>query len=217
MPDSPITAVTDPQSDVEPSDAADFDALEQPLESDQDLTVSDGGDAGLDLRVEAALMVCDRPQSTAKLAGLLGTDQVQAVRGAVDRLNEVYAETSRSFRIEKLAGGWQIVTLPGFADTLAQVLRSNSQARLSPAAMETLAIIAYKQPILRADIEAIRGVASGEVIRGLMERRLVKIVGRAEILGRPMLYGTTRTFLESFGLATIKQLPKPDELTPEMA
>jgi len=84
--------------------------------------------------------------------------------------------------------------------------------KLSPAALETLAIIAYKQPIIRADIEAVRGVAAGEVIRGLMYKGLVKIVGRAEVLGRPMLYGTTKKFLEVFGLNSLKDLPKIEEL-----
>ena len=84
--------------------------------------------------------------------------------------------------------------------------------RLSQAALETLAIVAYRQPILRADVEAIRGVASGEVLRGLMDKQLVKIVGRAEVIGRPMLYGTTRRFLEIFGLKRIEDLPRVEEL-----
>jgi segregation and condensation protein B len=85
-------------------------------------------------------------------------------------------------------------------------------SRLSQAAMETLAIVAYRQPILRADIESIRGVASGEVLRGLLERQLVKIVGRAEVIGRPMLYGTSKRFLEVFGLASLDDLPRVEEL-----
>ena len=127
-------------------------------------------------------------------------------------MNETYAASDRSFRIEQLAGGWQILTLPDYRDVLASFPRARLETRLSPAAMETLAIIAYRQPILRADIESIRGVASGEVVRGLMDRKVVKIVGRAEELGRPMLYGTTRQFLEIFGLADIKDLPKIEEL-----
>jgi segregation and condensation protein B len=85
-------------------------------------------------------------------------------------------------------------------------------SRLTPAALETLAIIAYRQPVLRADLEAIRGVACGEVLRGLLERRLVRIVGRAEELGRPMLYGTTKEFLQIFGLGSLKDLPKSEDL-----
>ena len=110
----------------------------------------------LDLRVEAALMSTDRPQSAAKLSKLLGEVGAKAVQGAIQRLNEVYSQSGRSFRVESVAGGWQILTLPAYGDVLAQMHRSKQQTRLSPAAMEALAIIAFKQPILRAQIEAIR-------------------------------------------------------------
>lgn len=170
----------------------------------------------LDLQVEAVLMTSDRPMPAPKLAEILGQKLTgKAVVESIKRLNAVYESSDRSFRIEELAGGWQILTLPRFAPVLAAANRTREQTRLSPAAMETLAIVAYKQPITRADVEAIRGVASGEVLRSLMERHLVKIVGRAEIIGRPMLYGTTKTFLETFGLANLKDLPKAEELKPK--
>jgi segregation and condensation protein B len=169
----------------------------------------------LALRVEAVLMTTDRPLASSKLAELLSAEGSKAINAAVAALNKVYEETGRSFRVESVAGGWQILTLAKYADVLAALHRSREQTRLSPAALETLAIIAYKQPVLRADIESVRGVASGEVIRSLMERHLVKIVGRAEELGRPMLYGTTKTFLEVFGLANLKDLPKVEELKPK--
>ena len=105
-----------------------------------------------------------------------------------------------------------MLTLNVYNPWLKKMLRARSDTKLSPAALETLAIIAYKQPVIRADIEAVRGVAGGEVIRSLMYKGLVKIVGRAEILGRPMLYGTTKKFLEVFGLNSIKDLPKAEEL-----
>ena len=165
----------------------------------------------LALQIEAVLMSTDRPLSSAKLAALLATAQTRSITQAVKHLNQVYADTGRSFRIEQVAGGWQVMTLPGYAELLTQLHTSKTATRLTPAAMETLSVIAYKQPILRSEIEAIRGVASGEVIRGLMDRRLVKIAGRAEELGRPMLYGTTKTFLEVFGLAGLKDLPKIEE------
>ena len=169
----------------------------------------------LGLQIEAVLMTTERPLASSKLSELLGKAGVSAVNTAIDQLNQLYADSNRSFRIESVAGGWQIITRPEFADVLAALHKTRLQAHLSPAALETLAIVAYKQPILRAQIEAIRGVASGEVIRGLMERHLVKIVGRAEELGRPMLYGTTRTFLERFGLADLKDLPKLEDLRPK--
>jgi len=105
-----------------------------------------------------------------------------------------------------------MMTLSSYNHWLKKLLQVRDQSKLSPAALETLAIIAYKQPIIRADIEAVRGVAVGEIIRNLMYKGLVKIVGRAEVLGRPMLYGTTKKFLEIFGLNSLKDLPKIEEL-----
>lgn len=168
----------------------------------------------LDLRVEAALMTTDRAISAAKLSEILGGVAAKPIRDAIDQLNKVYNETGRSFRVEQLAGGYQIVTLPKYAQVLANLHKSRQSNKLTAAAMETLAIIAYKQPILRAEIEAIRGVSSGETVRSLMEKHLVKIVGRAEEIGRPMLYGTTKQFLEVFGLASLKDLPNAGELRP---
>ncbi len=105
-----------------------------------------------------------------------------------------------------------MMTLPPYNHWLKKLLRVRKDSKLTQASLETLAIIAYKQPIIRADVEAIRGVASGEVIRNLMYKGLVKIVGRAEVIGRPMLYGTTRKFLDIFGLNSLKDLPKVEEL-----
>jgi segregation and condensation protein B len=111
-----------------------------------------------------------------------------------------------------VAGGYQILTLPRFGDVLKRLHQKEIDSKLTKAALETLAIIAYKQPILRADLEAIRGVACGETIRSLMEKHLVKIAGRAEIPGRPILYGTTKRFLELFGLNNLKDLPASESL-----
>jgi segregation and condensation protein B len=105
-----------------------------------------------------------------------------------------------------------MLTLAPYSHWLRKMLRAREDTKLSAAALETLAIVAYKQPIIRADIEAIRGVAAGEVLRSLMYKGLVKITGRAEVIGRPMLYGTTRKFLEVFGLNALKDLPKSEEL-----
>jgi len=145
----------------------------------------------LGVRIEAALMATDRPVPGPRLAEVVAAEG-QKINGrtmnkAVGLLNDLYAESGRSFRVEPVAGGWQIITLPAYADVAAGVNKTRAATRLSPAALETLAIIAYKQPVLKADIEAIRGVACGEVIRALLDRRLVKIVGRAEELGRPKI------------------------------
>lgn len=165
----------------------------------------------LALKLEAALLTTERPMTAAKLGELLGDVGAKAIQDAADGLNKLYEDTGRSFRIEKVAGGLQVLTLPKYADVLTQLHKTRAQMRLSPAAMETLAIIAYQQPIMRAQIESVRGVACGEVLRSLMERHLVKIVGRAEEIGRPMLYGTTKGFLEVFGLSGLKDLPKVEK------
>ena len=177
-------------------------------------------DLPLGARIEALLMSADRPMAEGKLAnllGLTGKGTMASIRDAVDALNSQYAQAGRCFAIEKLAGGYQILTRTEFASLVSQFHREREDSRLSNAALETLAIVAYRQPILRAQIEAIRGVAAGEVLRGLLERRLVKIVGRAEELGRPMLYGTTSEFLRVFGLAGLDDLPEVDGLKREPA
>lgn len=167
-------------------------------------------------RVEALLLSTDRPLTDGKIAELLGVTLeaggTKAIREAIESLNASYVETGRTFRIEAVAGGRQMLTQPQFGPVLHRLHQSRLQSRLTPAAMETLAIIAYRQPVLRTEIEAIRGVASGEVVRTLMERRLVTTVGRAEEIGRPMLYGTTREFLRVFGLSSLDDLPQAKEL-----
>jgi len=161
--------------------------------------------------VEAVLFASDESLTEGRLANIVETSAKQ-VRQHIKNLNEKYQSNNNSFRIEQIAGGYQMLTLSPYNHWLKKLLRVRGDNKLSPAAMETLAIIAYKQPVMRADIEAIRGVAVGEVIRSLSYKGLVKIVGRAEVLGRPMLYGTTKKFLEVFGLNTLKDLPKAQEL-----
>ena len=175
-------------------------------------------DAGADAEptltatVEAILMTVDKPIAAKRIAEVIGVEGVGEINAAVEQLNRFYDEHGSSFRIESVAGGYQVLTRPQFHDVLAQLHRTRSEGKLSPAALETLAIVAYKQPVLRTTIESIRGAASGEVLRSLMDRNLVKIVGRAEEIGRPLLYGTTKHFLEVFGLASLKDLPKAEEL-----
>ncbi|MBS3821782.1 MAG: SMC-Scp complex subunit ScpB [Planctomycetes bacterium] len=175
----------------------------------------DASDAEVAATVEALLFASDAPLPASRIASVAELPGGR-VKKAIAALNERYAEVGGSFRIEEIAGGFQMLTLPEYNDILRQLFASRKDARLSQAAMETLAIVAYRQPILRADVEAIRGVACGEVLRSLLERNLIKIVGRAEVIGRPMLYGTTKAFLEVFGLASLDDLPRVDELrTPE--
>jgi segregation and condensation protein B len=162
--------------------------------------------------LEAILFSTDLPLSAGKLAEIVGLDSTKPIKQAIDQLNAGYDQRQAAYRIEERAGGYQLLTLPQYAQYVERLAKKKDDGRLTPAGLETLAIVAYKQPITRAGIEAIRGVACGEVLRSLMEHNLVKIVGRAEEIGRPMLYGTTRYFLEVFGLPNLKDLPKADAL-----
>lgn len=183
---------------------------EPTIETQADLTVAIDAIAS-ELRVEAVLVTSDRPVREARLVAATSLTGAE-VRDAIEVLNESYAASGRVFRITAVADGWQMLTQAVVAPVLSRLLAARQQSRLSQPAMETLSIIAYRQPVLRAEIEAIRGVAAGEVLRGLLERRLVRIAGRAEELGRPMLYGTTREFLRVFGLSGIDDLPDVDGL-----
>ncbi len=163
--------------------------------------------------LEALLFSTHHPLTAVRLAELLQIPSAKPIRAALKHLNDQYEQTGRSFRIEQVAGGFQLLTLPVHGELLKRLHQKEADAKLTRAAIETLAIIAYKQPVLRVDVEAIRGVACGETIRSLMEKHLVKIGGRAELPGRPILYGTTKRFLELFGLNTLRDLPKDQELT----
>ena len=132
--------------------------------------------------------------------------------GAIYISNNDYDTQGRSFQIEEIAGGYQLFTKPEYYEWVAKLRKKSGETKLSQASLETLAIIAYKQPILRADLESIRGVQSGQIIRLLMEKDLVKVIGRDESLGHPLLYGTTKKFLEYFGLKDLQDLPKIEEL-----
>ena len=162
--------------------------------------------------IEAVLFASDEPVTTARLADIADVGSVRQLRRYIAALNEKYRANNNAFRIEEIAGGFQMLTLSVYNSWLKKLLRARAEGKLSQAALETLAIIAYKQPVIRVDVEAIRGVGCGEMIRSLMYKGLVKITGRAQVLGRPMLYGTTRKFLEVFGLRSLKDLPKIEEL-----
>lgn len=131
---------------------------------------------------------------------------------AIDALSADYAAAGHSFEIRETVAGWQLVTRPDFSPWLRQLFPESKPARLSAPALETLAIIAYRQPVTRADIEAVRGVAVDGVMQTLLDRQLIKIAGRAEVPGRPLLYETTSLFMEHFGLRDLEQLPNANEL-----
>jgi len=162
--------------------------------------------------LEAILFSTDIPLSAGKLAEIVGLDSTKPIKQTIEDLNALYDQRQAAYRIEERAGGYQLLTLPQYAQYIERLVRKKDEGRLTPASLEALAIVAYKQPLTRAGVEVIRGVACGEVLRSLMEHNLVKIVGRRRRNRPPMLYGTTRYFLEVFGLANLKDLPKADAL-----
>jgi segregation and condensation protein B len=163
--------------------------------------------------IEAILFASDQPVSADRLADAAGENvAVGMVKKAVEELLADYDAQGRAFTIEEVAGGYQLFTRPEYNKYLKPLLRARQQARLTQAALETLAIIAYKQPVARAEVEDIRGVACGDMIRALMEKGLVRIAGRSEQIGRALLYGTTKKFLQAFGLSSVKDLPSDKQL-----
>jgi len=161
--------------------------------------------------VEALVLASPEPISAARLAELIPYLKPGRAKDLVNELNTAYQEQDRAFEIWEVAGGYQVRTRAEFSGYL-QKLHRQRPLRLSRAALETLSIVAYKQPATRAEVEQVRGVDCGPVLKSLLDRRLVKIAGHREVPGRPMVYGTTRRFLEVFGLGSLKDLPALREL-----
>ncbi|UCD24082.1 MAG: SMC-Scp complex subunit ScpB [Gemmatimonadota bacterium] len=163
--------------------------------------------------IEAALFSADSPVSLSQLAALDRDASRAEVKAALEELTNEYVRSGHGIELAELADGYQLLTRREFADAIAQAHLATRPRRLSPAALETLAIIAYKQPVGRAEIEEIRGVSVDGVLRSLQERDLIDVVGRAEGMGRPLLYGTTPVFLELLGLNRLEDLPRIEELS----
>ena len=176
--------------------------------------------------IEALLFSAQKPLTAREIAAAIrssgaenepapnesGRTTEAQIAAALEQLKIEYIEQGRAFQLAEKAEGWQLASDPAFAPWVRQLFPAAKPARLTPPALETLAIIAYRQPITRADVEAVRGVAIESVLQTLMERGLVKIAGRAEVPGRPLLYETTQFFLEHFGLRNLDELPNADEL-----
>lgn len=163
-------------------------------------------------QVEAILFLARQPLSSRRLAELAELEDGTQARAIVKRLNLHYDQTGRAFHVKQVAGGFQMRTRPQFADWLRPLEYLPKPTQLSGPALETLAVVAYRQPIIKADIEAIRGVSCGEMLRQLLERGLVRIAGRSEQLGHPFLYATTKLFLTTYGLSRLESLPRADKL-----
>lgn len=157
------------------------------------------------------------PLSLRKLSRIARLADATEARSLIGELTRRYDSRGSAFVIERVAGGYQLMTRPKFAPWLRKIAPSAQEMRLTTPALETLAVVAYRQPVGRAEIEAIRGVQCGELLRQLMDRDLLRIAGRSEELGRPLLYGTTRRFLLNYGLSSLEGLPRAEELRKEHA
>ena len=162
--------------------------------------------------VEAVLLTADVPVTPGRLVDLFDGLTGRDIRTAIDALKSQYAEAGHAFTITEMAGGFQLVTQPQYSPWLRKFHQDRHQVRLSQAALESLSIIAFKQPITRIQVDSIRGVNSSGVLNTLMELNLIRMVGRSDGIGKPMLFGTTRDFLIHFGLKSLADLPKAREL-----
>jgi len=163
--------------------------------------------------LEAALFAASRPLGLDELATLDPDAGELGTRAALEELRVAYAGSDHGVELVEIADGWQFLTRPEFAEPIERAQFALRPRRLSPAALETLAIIAYRQPVGRSEIEEIRGVAADGMLRMLQERGLIEVVGRGEGIGRPLLYGTTAAFLELLGLKELTGLPRVDQLS----
>ena len=159
-------------------------------------------------RLLAVLFLAKEPFSSRKLSQYSNLADGTEARTLVTRLNRQLDSEGRAFRIESVAGGYQMVTRPKFAKWLRRLEYVPGEVRLSAPAMETLAVVAYRQPVLRAEVESVRGVSCGEILSQLLTRDLIRIGGRSDELGRPYLYNTTKRFLQLFGLRSLEELPR---------
>jgi segregation and condensation protein B len=167
--------------------------------------------SNLQAAVEALLFSSDQPLTLSLLCESLEAEP-QEVAEALRRLGEEYAARDAGVELREIAGGHMLVTAAAQAEWVGRLLRGKKRLRLSRAALETMAIIAYKQPVTKTEVESIRGVDSSAVLGTLLERSLVTIRGRSKVVGRPLLYGTTQEFLDYFGLKDLSELPRPEEL-----
>jgi segregation and condensation protein B len=161
--------------------------------------------------IESLLFIAEEPLSVDRIKRILGQAQSGEIREALEAIANEHDTRRSGFHLHPVAGGWQFRTRPEYNLWIKKLIQPKP-LRLSKAALETLVIIAYKQPIIRSDIEHLRGVDCGGVLRALLERKLIRVLGRREIAGRPLIYATTKRFLEVFDLKTLRDLPTPKEI-----
>lgn len=162
--------------------------------------------------IEALLFASEKPLSPDEILEAFSSDvSAKEVKQEIEALREEYEQQRRGFRVYEIAGGFQVASAIDFAEVLKRFYQAREKKKMTPASLETLSVIAYRQPVTRADIEGVRGVNVDAAVKGLLEKGLIRIVGRKEVPGRPILYGTTREFLEHFGLKSLEELPPLSE------
>lgn len=189
-----------------PEEAPEAAPAEQ-AEQREDLSPED-----LEREVAALLFASSDPVSLGRLGSLLGGVPKAQLTDALAALAERLGASGLPWELREIAGGWQLFTTPDMAETVAVLSKARKDEKVSPAALETLAVVAYRQPVTKAEIEAIRGVQVGPILRALVDRGLIKVAGRSDDPGRALLYATTRQFLDVFGLAGLDDLPRDGEL-----
>lgn len=207
-------AASEPRRGLEPpfaSDGASGSEDEASPTAEQGVA-ADVSDAELEREVAALLFATAEPLSSARLSGLLGEVPRARIERALEDLGRRLATSGLPYELRAVAGGSQLFTSPDLCETVSALARVRREERVSPAALETLAVIAYRQPVSKAEIEAIRGVQAGPILRALVDRGLVRVAGRSDDPGHALLYGTTRQFLDVFGLASLDDLPRDGEL-----
>ena len=160
----------------------------------------------------ALVYASPEPLTNRRLTALLDRPDPKGVKAALERIQQRLVETELPLELKKIAGGWRVLTAEDLDEVVGELVASRRTERMSPASLETLAVVAYRQPVTKAEIEAIRGVGAGPMLRSLVDRGLVKVVGRAKQPGNPLQYGSTTDFLDRFGLGSLKDLPRDDEL-----
>ena len=194
----------DAQTSAEPDDELDESAPPGPGAALTDEELTD--------RVCALAFASPEPLSVGRLVKLLERPEPARVKAALDEVTERLKKSGLPLQMRAVAGGHTFFTTPELAETVARLSKDRKVERISPAALETLSVIAYRQPVTKAEIDAIRGVQAGPILRSLVDRGLARVVGRADVPGHPLQYGTTRTFLDRFGLMNLKELPRDSEL-----
>ncbi|MFN0243882.1 MAG: SMC-Scp complex subunit ScpB [Planctomycetota bacterium] len=194
-------------ADAEDSDASDADTGESESTAGRALS-----DEEVLQSVAALIYASPDPLSERRIAALLEGVELPRVRAAIEQIRAQLAASGLPYEVREIAGGIAIMTSPSMAPVVQRLIKERKAERISAAALETLAVIAYRQPVTKAEIEAIRGVQAGPMLRTLVDRGLVRVTGRAEVPGHPLQYGTTKQFLDQFGLGKIEDLPRDSEL-----